>query len=82
MALDPQSNYIIPLGEMAITMDPDVKKILELIVVNVAPEKRLAVAIAVRELAEPLWKSYARPPDPYDPTSIFRSIYLRRRETV
>lgn len=76
-----QSKYVIPSEEMEVTLDPDVQKILELMVVNVAPEKRLAVAIAVRELAEPLWKSYARPTDPHDPKSIFRALHLWRRET-
>lgn len=74
--------YVIPPEEMELTLDPHVQKILELMVVNVPPEKRLAVAIAVRELAEPLWKSFAVAPDPHNPTTIFRGIYFRRPETT
>ena len=74
--------FVIPPEEMELTLDPDVQKMLELMVVNVLPEKRVAVAIAVRELAEPLWRCYVRPSDPFDPTTISRSIYLRRREKV
>ncbi|MGA7579645.1 MAG: hypothetical protein WBW52_16000 [Desulfobaccales bacterium] len=76
----PREKFVIPPEEMEITLDPDVQKILELMVVNVPPEKRVAVAIAVRELAEPLWKTFARPSDPFDPRTIFRGAYFRRVE--
>ncbi len=75
-----REDFVIPPKEMELTLDLHVQKILELMVVNVPPEKRLAVAIAVRELAEPLWKSFAIPPDPYNSDTIFRGVYFRRKD--